>query len=424
MNCPEALAELGTAPTALALCWEPSLAQLRRLRAGRLVVAARPWRHDWPAPLGLRWAARSEEQLCSELRAAGFELAGLKICSYSVEVSLQQWLRVLAPLCSEEDRGRFEQEMTSDDGSEPFLQFEDRLLLMVAEASSWCARRAKRPRLEAPLCLARRMALDGFWAPQAVLDASAAAEALAKLDQHAERVMGVGSRAEHLQNEQRFKLHLLYPWAAELVKHPVILEAVRQALGTYDVLCWFSEVNAKAPGSPCHAAPHQDGIYASLVPNDAVVTVWLALTDALAEMGGLFFQRGSHLRGPMPHVVDVSPQNLIGFRCLEEDEESTPVELRAGEASLHGFRTLHWSGPNLTASRRVGLALRYCRGDVRRSRLLPQRESAMLVSGSYTAGAFDLERAPSEAYGEGERKQHADALARERENYCADAVDI
>ena len=125
----------------------------------------------------------------------------------------------------------------------------------------------------------------------------------------------------------------------------------------------------------------------------------------------------------MAHVVDPSPQNLIGFRCLEEDEESTPVELRAGEASLHGFRTLHWSGPNLTASRRVGLALRYCRGDVRRSRPLV-RESAMVVCGSYAAGAFDLERAPSEAYGEAERKQHADALARERENYCADAVDI
>ena len=61
-----------------------------------------------------------------------------------------------------------------------------------------------------------------------------------------------------------------------LVLHPIILEAVRQALGTPNVLVWFSEVNAKAPRSPCHAAPHLDGIFASLAPNDAVITVaWL-----------------------------------------------------------------------------------------------------------------------------------------------------
>jgi len=57
------------------------------------------------------------------------------------------------------------------------------------------------------------------------------------------------------------------------VRHPVILDAVRQALGTPNVLVWFSEVNAKGPRSPCHAAPHQDGIFASLAPNDAVITV-------------------------------------------------------------------------------------------------------------------------------------------------------
>ena len=61
------------------------------------------------------------------------------------------------------------------------------------------------------------------------------------------------------------------------------------------------------------------------------------------------------------------------------------------EASLHSFRTLHWSGPNLTALRRVGLAVRYVRADVQRSRRLRRRESAMLACGQYDAaeGAFD-----------------------------------
>ena len=159
-----------------------------------------------------------------------------------------------------------------------YLHFDDRLLLLVAVPSTWscsCSRRAKRPRLTAPLApvLPWRLALEGFWAPLCPLSAAEAAEALEKLDQHAQQVVGPSATAEELVGEQRFKLHLLYPWAAQLVCHPVILEAVKQALGTPNLLVWFSEVNAKGPRSSCHAAPHQDGIFASLAPNDAVITV-------------------------------------------------------------------------------------------------------------------------------------------------------
>ena len=66
--------------------------------------------------------------------------------------------------------------------------------------------------------------------------------------------------------------------------------------------------------------------------------MWLALTDALAEMGGLYFHRGSHLRGPLPHHVDAAAENLIGFRVTNGTElgelgedEAVPVELMAGE---------------------------------------------------------------------------------------------
>lgn len=121
-----------------------------------------------------------------------------------------------------------------------------------------------------PLPWSLRLALDGFWGPVVPLTSQEAAEALRKLDLHAQQV--AGGTAEDLVGEQRFKVHLLYPWAHQLVCHPVILKAVCQALGTENVLVWFSEVNAKGPRSPCHAAPHQDGIFASLAPNDAVIT--------------------------------------------------------------------------------------------------------------------------------------------------------
>jgi hypothetical protein len=62
-----------------------------------------------------------------------------------------------------------------------------------------------------------RLALDGFWAPLVPLTSQQAAEALAQLDRHAQRVRrSDAARAEELVGEERFNLHLLYPWAAQL----------------------------------------------------------------------------------------------------------------------------------------------------------------------------------------------------------------
>eukprot|EP00435_Cladocopium_sp_Y103_P057443 s855_g19.t1 len=431
----------GRSLASAALCWEPSPAELQQLRrrlapGGRLVVAGRPWRYqDWPMPKGKLGLVKDEMEICRDLREAGFDLTALRVATYHCEISLQKWLSLVSDLCSQAELQSFREEMLTQfqadgasDGTEQYLHFEDRLLLLIARLPTDWGCCAKRLRLsKVPMPWPMRLALDGFWAPLVPLTPQQAAEALAQVDRHAQLVRRSDTaRAEELVGEERFKLHLLYPWAAELVCNPVILEAVRQALGTANVLVWFSEVNAKGPRSPCHAAPHQDGIFASLAPNDAVITVWLALTDALAEMGGLYFHRGSHLQGALPHHVDPEAENLIGFRADHEGEgtegEAVPVELKAGEASLHSFRTLHWSGPNLTALRRVGLAVRYVRADVQRSRRLRRRESAMLACGRYDAaeGAFDVEDAPTHPFGSAEVAQHADALARERENYWAD----
>ena len=76
--------------------------------------------------------------------------------------------------------------------------------------------------------------------------------------------------------------------------------------------------------------------------------VWLAFTDAFAEMGGLFFHRGSHLGGPLPHRVDGEAENLIGFRVDGADvmgDEAVPVELKAGEVTcLHIVGMIGWYG--------------------------------------------------------------------------------
>lgn len=65
-----------------------------------------------------------------------------------------------------------------------------------------------------------------------------------------------------LQGDQHFKLHVLLPWAAALVRAPALLDAVEAVLGTRDILVWSSDINAKPPNSDCFFAWHQDSTYA------------------------------------------------------------------------------------------------------------------------------------------------------------------
>ncbi len=209
---------------------------------------------------------------------------------------------------------------------------------------------------------------------------------------------------------------------------PALLEAARAALGTDDVLVWSSDLNDKAALSPTQASAHQDSTYANLVPSDAALTAWLALSDAPEEAGCLVFARGSHALGQLEHATDARhgarvEHNLLAFNQTVTGytaADGTAAPLRAGEASLHSFRTVHWSPPNRSPHRRVGLAIRYVAGTVvRDAARVRARESATLVCGEYEPleGAFDLEPEPAVDAGEAERRAHEDAMRRERENY-------
>lgn len=200
------------------------------------------------------------------------------------------------------------------------------------------------------------------------------------------------------------------------------------------MLVWSSDVNDKPALAPAHASAHQDCTYANLVPADGALTAWLALTDAPAEAGCLVFARGSHTHGQLEHVTDARDgaqvrDNLLAFNQTVPGytaADGSPAPLRAGEASLHSFRTVHWSPPNRTPHRRVGLAIRYVAASVVRDPTRVRvRESATLVCGEYEPldGAFDLEPEPAIDGGEAERRAHAEAMRRERDNYFGGAAD-
>lgn len=206
----------------------------------------------------------------------------------------------------------------------------------------------------------------------------------------------------------RFKAHLLLPWMSKLIRHPKILEPVKQILGP-DVLCWSTDLFPKDPGTGKVCAWHQDATYVGMDPPDAL-TVWVALTESNLDNGCVKYSKGSHLVGQMEHrqTFDEKSMLLYGQEIPVDVDESTvsPVILKPGQASIHHIMTVHCSDANNSTSHRIGIAIRYCgayihqKGDI--------GDSATLVCGK-DHGNFKLEPEPKTEFGADE--MHAHSLA-------------
>jgi len=195
-----------------------------------------------------------------------------------------------------------------------------------------------------------------------------------------------------LTGNMRHKVHLLFPWAQELVRHPRILDAVEDLLGP-DLLCWTTSMFTKEPRTPGFVTFHQDSTYWGIEPKVAV-TAWVALSDCPVESGPMRFVPGSH-RTQLVHRDTFHADNLLtrGQEVEATVDEATvaDVVLQAGEMSLHHVMLVHGSGPNASDDRRIGLAIRYLPTSVKQTKL---RDGATLVRGQDRFGHFDLEPAP------------------------------
>lgn len=157
--------------------------------------------------------------------------------------------------------------------------------------------------------------------------------------------------------------------------HPVFAdnEAVRKAsriagrlIGQDAPDLLFSMAIYKPPGHPYETPWHQDMAYAgrpvteagARLPNDAVAQFWLALEDVDEEMGCMEFIPGVHQQ-PMPehHVASGDPEDegrLLAMVAPERDLDlSTAIAcpLKAGSATVHGYATPHYTGPNRSKDR-------------------------------------------------------------------------
>jgi len=226
-----------------------------------------------------------------------------------------------------------------------------------------------------------------------------------------------------IRGNKIFRTHLLAKWAADLVRHPNLIKAVSQVLDCTNILIWSSDLTVKPANSSECFGWHQDEAYAHLGPDIKLVTAWIALSDSNIDNGCVKFMRGSNRLGQLDHKSQprtsdcnlvlgqlVADQNLL--QSLEESIVN--CELKAGQASLHAWRTIHSSKPNLSNQDRIGLAIRYMAGDVLTYNPVV-KELVTLAAGEYTGDSFEIEDRPEGEYGKEEWALHKKSMDREWE---------
>ena len=234
---------------------------------------------------------------------------------------------------------------------------------------------------------------SGFVSPIRIMSTGQAAQYRERLEQF-EHAQG-----SPLKGGQRNKGYLLFTWAYEILMNPTLLDAVEDLIGpdfvVYHSTTWIKEANA-----PGFVSWHQDSTYFGLEPLEEV-TAWVALSTASSEAGCVRVLPGSHKLGQLP--ADLRPQkdNLLSSGQtvkLDFDEQATvEMPLLPGEVSLHHACTVHGSGGNRSADRRIGLCLHYVPAHVMPMKHLRETGalcSAMLVRGNAKHQYFPPEPPP------------------------------
>ena len=155
--------------------------------------------------------------------------------------------------------------------------------------------------------------------------------------------------------------HVVLPLLAEIARTPEILDAVAAILGD-DLLVWSVELFIKEAGTSKVVSWHQDITYWGMGETDEELTAWIALSDVSVEAGCMRFIPGSHKNAIVAHQDTFDADNLLSRgQEISGIDESQAVfgALKPGEMSFHHGRTFHASGPNGSADRRIGVAVRY-----------------------------------------------------------------
>jgi non-heme Fe2+,alpha-ketoglutarate-dependent halogenase len=252
----------------------------------------------------------------------------------------------------------------------------------------------------------RQYAEEGATYPIRVLQPAEARSYLAALEE------GERTRGDELRRTLRTKAHLALKWVDEIVHHRAILDAVEDVIGPdirlYNLSFWIKNARDSA-----HVGWHQDSTYFPLDPA-VQVTAWVALTDSVVENGNVKYVPGSHRLGQLRHGTEAGTGSLLsqGQHVVEPFDSSVvkSISLESGEMSLHHTRLVHYSEPNNSARRRIGLGISYIPTTVRCTGSV--RHTAMLVRGVDRYNHFDDEPRVQRDYDPAVEPFRQDAIAR------------
>ncbi len=200
-------------------------------------------------------------------------------------------------------------------------------------------------------------------------------------------------KGEAISGRQNKKIHLLFPWANELIRNSKILDAVEKIIGP-NILCWGSEVFCKEANSSNYVSWHQDATYWG-IGTDQILTAWVALSESSVESGCMRVVPESHNEQVM-HEDNMSDGNLLsrGQEIAVDVDESKAVDvtLKPGEMSLHHVLIFHGSKPNRSDDKRMGFVIRFLPPHLKPTSGV---DSATLVRGKDDHGNFELEPTPN-----------------------------
>ncbi|MEM7250507.1 MAG: phytanoyl-CoA dioxygenase family protein [Pseudomonadota bacterium] len=231
---------------------------------------------------------------------------------------------------------------------------------------------------------------DGFAFPYDVVSADEAQSIRADLE---------AGETELADDPERLSILRSYPDRLlpsfdRLVRHPRLIDAASRILGP-DLMVWSSGLFIKEANTPSYVTWHQDLTYWGLSDAEEL-TAWVALSPATIESGCMRFVPGSHLKKLVPHVDTFGDDNLLSrgqeIAVEVDDADASNVVLMPGQASLHHGHLFHASGPNNTADRRIGAAIRYITPKMKQT----SGDQALVahVSGSDPFGNFRIAEPP------------------------------
>lgn len=135
--------------------------------------------------------------------------------------------------------------------------------------------------------------------------------------------------------------------------------AVRLLTGVRQVRLQVTNLLVKEAGEHGSTVFHQDFPWMPM-DRSAMLTFWLALADVPADMGSLRFYSGSHQYGTLGRsFVRPGDDALSAHPWLSSLPVSPPLDLAAGDATVHSSLVIHGAPANLRETPRLSFTATY-----------------------------------------------------------------